>query len=345
MTKSNKNPKNKALSHRALNLVTGFVQIGFHRSDEKQITEIDNSIQNEIITSSNMHCDIKLGTSIFSHCLTTFHNDELMTDTNQQAKTAKKHSYSNNGEDGITIEYGQYSHFLKFLKLRERHTLKAIDEGMEKFVKNLDESNEMTIQKYVNRQENGQKVKIKTTSETFSIFSKLSVNTQARTLTFKFSAEFINYLNSKKSPFTHIQIEDIKKLKSNRTSASLFMMVRSIAGMTKQKFFTRKYLANCLGFTGNNSNQKLDSAFENLTNRKALKVEKKIKKSSIFGYWAMYVFTEIVSAYDKIKAEKSSKKEKKEQKINPEVNSNIFNSKVSGDERSAMMNTHYLSLV
>lgn len=80
---------------------------------------------------------------------------------------------------------------------------------MEKFVKNLDESNEMTIKKYAFKR-NNQKSIINT--ETFSIFSKLSVNTQSRTLTFKFSEEFLNYLNNQKNPFTYIQIEDLKKL-------------------------------------------------------------------------------------------------------------------------------------
>ena len=285
--------KSKGISTKCLNLPTGLVQAGFFRNNKKQFGEIENKLRKENIILNEMHCNIVFGITIFSYFITTHQNEAIADSKNFKNRNA------------IKIEYGQHTPFLKALKERQRHRIADVEKGLDYFIESLNPENEMTV--------NG---------KTFSIFTTLVRDHKNKTVFFTFNPLFIEYLSNDKHPFTYIQVEELQKVNSNKTGATIFLMNSSMSGINKEKYLTKKYLAQCLGFTGDNSNQKIDNALKGL-NEKGIVQSKKVIKKSTFGgkvyYWSMYVFGKVVSASRKL-----TKKMKKEAKKLETVNKSLF---------------------
>lgn len=291
--------KNTGLSLNCLNLPSGFVQVAMfksnHISTQAHSLEIENKIRKERINLNNIKCDVTFGAPIFSYFITQHQNIAI---SRREVKV-------------IELKYGKGTEFLKFLKTRETHKIAAVDKAFEDFYSNLNPERHITV--------NG---------KSFAIFSILEVDTVAKTVSFRFSKEFMEYLNKDKNPLTYIQIEDLKTIKSNRTSATLFMMDQSVSGLDKERYRTRKYIALCLGFFGNNSNQKIDSAFASLEEKGLVKVKKKIKATKVGNkvyFWALYVFDKVKTTFQK--AKKLTKKQKKEQRQTVDVDKSFFTTK------------------
>ncbi|MEL0628067.1 hypothetical protein [Psychromonas aquatilis] len=303
---------NQGLSYKSFNLPSFLVQVGFFRKNSTNSVIIENKLRKETINLGKCSCDITIGTPLFSYLLTTHHNLAL-----------------NKGNDlnkGITIEYGEKTSLLKSLKERQRHTIKAIESGIKEFVYRLNSDNEITVNNI-----------------TFSIFENLEVNTEERTISYSFSNDFIEFLGREKNPLTYISIEDLKSLNSNKTSATLLFMTKSMSNLNNNKTRTRKYLAKCLIFDGNNSNQKIDNAFKNLVEKGFLTVSKKIKSMKVGNkiyFWSLYVFDKIKKSTKKI-----TKKMKKELKSVVEVDKSIFNPGKKGGRGGFKMIDLYLNMI
>ena len=304
--------KKTGLSIKTLNLPTFLVQVGFFRKNATNEVIIENKLRKETINLGKSNCDITFGAPLFSYLLTLHQNEALRK--------------NQDGNNEITINYGERTALLKFLKERQRHTIKAVEEGIKEFVSKL----------------NPQEI-ISVNNKKFPIFSTLSFNSKKQTITFVFSEMFIEHLNKDNNPLTYIQIEDLKSLNSNKTSASLFIITSSMSNLNQEKYRTGKYFAQCLLFDGFNKNQKIDSAFKSLEEKGFIKVDKKIKATKIGGkvyFWAIYIFNDIKKSVKKL-----TKKMKKQLKEIVTVKNDLFNSRTKKIEGYTSMSVSYFSSI
>ncbi|CAK1863811.1 Replication initiation protein [Vibrio crassostreae] len=302
MSKLFNTEKNQGLSTESYNLFAFLIQGGFFRTNIDQGGEVKNNLRNETLNFGEMHCNLIFGMPILSYITTTHHNESLS---------------DKRGEKGIlTISYDQHTPFLKFLKARQRHTIKAVEEGIEHFIKYLNPEHQMTV--------NGQ---------TFSMFKHLKLDTKARTLSFEFDTQFIKAVNRDRKPFTFVQIDELNEVKSNKTSGYLFLLTKSYGGLNKVKFLKKSYLAQLLGMD-TNSNQKIDSAFKSLGDKGIVEVKKQISwfrnQAGKIVFWSKYIISKIKNTY------KDTKKARKAKIKKQVVSKSVFNPQVSVEDREGL---------
>ncbi|MFA0462819.1 MULTISPECIES: hypothetical protein [unclassified Vibrio] len=302
MSKSFNTGKNQGLSTESYNLFAFLIQGGFFRTNINQRGLIKNDLRSETLYFGEMHCNLIFGMPILSYITTTHHNESLSDKCGEKSV--------------LTISYDQHTPFLKFLKARQRHTIKAVEEGIEHFIKYLNPDHQMTV--------NGQ---------TFSMFKHLKLDTKTRTLSFEFDTQFIKAVNRDRKPFTFVQIDELNDVKSNKTSGYLFLLTKSYGGLNKVKFFKKSYLAKLLGID-TNSNQKIDSAFKSLGDKGIVEVEKQVSwfknQAGKIVFWSKYVISKIK---DTFKEAKKTKNKKLKKQI---VNKSVFNPKVPVAERESL---------
>lgn len=238
----------KGLTHHALNIPTFLVQTGFIRENPDQTGTVNRILSEDKVKLGTVHCDLVFGATLFSYFLTTHQNLAL------NGYEDKKYN------DRIIISFDERTHLLKCLKARQDHRIKVVEQGIEKFVKYNNPNQKITVN-----------------NNTFSIFDSLKLDKKKRTVTFKFSNEFINELSNRKNPLTFIQVADLKEVRSNKIAGFIYVLMRSISGIKKQKFFHQKYLEQIFAIT-KNADQILRSAFKTLGRQESVIAEKKTKR-------------------------------------------------------------------
>ncbi|MGL1179049.1 hypothetical protein ACSTLD_14550 [Vibrio parahaemolyticus] len=240
--------KNKGLSHHSLNIPTFLVQTGFIRENPEQTGTVKRILSKDKVKLGTVHCDLVFGATLFSYFLTTHQNLAL----NRYEDT----KYN----DRVTISFDERTHLLKCLKARQDHRIKVVEQGIEKFVKYNNPDQKITLN-----------------NKTFSIFDSLKLDKKKRTITFKFSKEFINELSNRKNPLTFIQVADLKEVRSNKIAGFIYVLASSISGLNKQKFLKQKYLEQIFAIT-KNADQILRSAFKTLEKQESVIAIKDTKR-------------------------------------------------------------------
>ncbi|EJL6857524.1 hypothetical protein NMS90_004741, partial [Vibrio alginolyticus] len=224
------------------------VQTGFIRENPDQTGTVKRILSKDKVNLGTIHCDLVFGATLFSYFLTTHQNLAL------NGYEDKKYN------DRVTISYSERTHLLKCLKARQDHRIKVVEQGIEKFVKYNNPDQKITVN-----------------NNTFSIFDSLKFDKKKRTITFKFSKEFINELSNRKNPLTFIQVADLKEVRSNKIAGFIYVLASSISGINKQKFLQQKYLEQIFAIT-KNADQILRSAFKTLEKQESVIAEKKTKR-------------------------------------------------------------------
>ncbi|HAS6066009.1 TPA: hypothetical protein I7114_04670 [Vibrio vulnificus] len=270
----------KGLSFDVLNLPTYLIQSGFIRDNINQTETIYTATTGETVRLNTVHCELRVGAPLFSYLLTHHQNLSL--------------NKWNESKDTITVKYGKHSDLLKCLKARENHRIGAIEKLLERFVTYLKPEQQITLK-----------------GETFSIFDTLEVDYEERTITYRFSEQFINSLSERKYPFTYIQIEDLKEVGSNKLAGHIFLYSKSIAKMDEK--YLRKDKLSAMFAIVKNTNQYIDSALETLKNKGIVLIEKFVGTEEVDGLYkrfSQYVFKKIKkSTVRKAKAPTTVKKD------------------------------------
>lgn len=303
----------KGFSKETIILPTFLIQSGFFRNRTNQIGSIDNKIRSEIIELNNIQADLKFGILIFSEMLKTHQNKAL------------KHRGADNNP--TTLKFGLCSdNLVKACKTKSNYTISQVSEGIELFCKDLAPENEISITK--NNKQN-----------TFSIFNCLVVDSKKRTVTFRFSDEFIAFLNNDNSAITYINIDDFIKVGSNKTGGSIFLMTQSVSNLRQDTFFLTKYLSQALGIH-KNCNKLFNNAFENLENKGLLNFEKVVTATPVaedkWIKWSLYKIKSIAKSV--VKKASNTLKELKKIPKSIEINSRFKNTKEGRKVFKSLMN-------
>lgn len=262
------NSYTKGFSKETIILVTSLLTSGLIRHNEdKQLEPVINLIRNEIVDLNGLRIDLRSGALIFSELL-----------------KIHQHSAMNNQNNAdITLECGSsvISAILKACSIKSNVTISDVKGFVKKFCDELSNNKKITVTKH-----NFKKKKI-IRENSFTIFSTLKYNDKENTLTFRFSEDFISFINAEGKAITIIQNDDFRKVKSNKTSGILFLMSQSISNLNNKKRFKQEYLINVLVIK-KNANQILNNAFENLEKNGMLVFEKMVSSDFFNGKWTKY---------------------------------------------------------
>ncbi|MEZ9801105.1 hypothetical protein AB4264_07000 [Vibrio sp. 10N.261.55.B8] len=260
------NSYTKGFSKETLIQVTSLLSSGFIGHTKETLGKpISNVFRSEIVDLNGLKIDLKSDALIFSECLKTHQH------------AAMRHADDNE----ITLECGSKSPILRACSIKSNVTIAEVKGFAKKFCEKLSTDKEITITKY-----NFTKKKTLRT-HSFSIFSTLEYSDKDNTLTFKFSKEFIAFVNAEGKALTIVQNDDFRKVKSNKTAGVLFLLTQSISNITKDKFFKQEYLIEALAIK-KNVNQVLISAFDNLQKAGMLQYEKLVSAEYYNGQWIKY---------------------------------------------------------
>lgn len=233
----------KFLSSNALALPTELLQVGFFRNNPLQNKDkIKHNLTQQYYKLENLYCDTFVETPLFSTMLVE-HQNHYVDQTILPIGGA------------FSLNYGKNSKLLKQLKLKGNYTIKALEAKLNSFVEKFYNSDF-----YVNDQ-------------IITIFEELHLDAEQKTLYFRFSEGFIDYLNEREYSLTFIQNTDFVAIK-RQTQIPLFLIIQSLKGL-KNPFFTKRYIADILGITGD-TNKKFSVAFKKLKEKHVLEYKKEV---------------------------------------------------------------------
>lgn len=256
----------KGFSKETIIQVTSLLTSGFIRhTEEKQTKPIVNLSRNETVKLNGLKIDLRSGALIFSELL----------------KTHQHTAMNNQDNNEITLECGSKSPILRACSIKSNVTIAEVKGFVQKFCDELSNDKKITITK-----ENFKKKTI-IRENSFIIFSILKYNDKENSLTFKFSEDFINFINAEGNALTIIQVDDFTKVKSNKTSGILFLISQSMSNLRNRKYFKQEHLINVLVIK-KNANQILNNAFENLEKNGMLIFEKIVSSDYFNGKWTKY---------------------------------------------------------
>lgn len=233
----------KYLSSQSLCLPTELLQVGFFRNNKAQNYEaITHNLSKQEYKLKNLFCDTFVETPLFSMMLIEHQN--FYCD-----------SKNGENEDGISFSFKKGSKLLKQLKLKGNYTIPVLIKKLEQFVTKF-RSNYFCVD-----------------DEPITIFEDLFINPNRCTICYNFSEEFIEYLNKRKKSLTLIQNQDFIFVKG-KTQVATFLIIQSLKGL-KTPFFTKRYLTDILGITGD-INKKLSVALTGLKTKHAIEYKKEV---------------------------------------------------------------------